>query len=218
MGRTISDAVLVNATPGLTSATANFGPGDVNKTVVGSGIPTLTTIASVTNATTIVLSKNATSDEAADLVTISVTVTTAQLDSLLDLAGTIDTVRGQLLLDLAVEQCETIAMPLPQVARSIVYAVAARGYLNPSGITSETIGPSTVNFGSVGIGIYLRPAEEKILRRLAGMGGAFSVDPMPVDAGKQLYPWDLNLWWEGAFGDPLGVGGGMGEVGLGEWI
>jgi hypothetical protein len=40
----------------VTSATANFAAADVGKTITGSGIPASTTITSVTNATTIVLS------------------------------------------------------------------------------------------------------------------------------------------------------------------
>lgn len=216
MGRTISDGVLVNGSPLVSSATACFTNGDVGKTLVGSGIPDNTTILTVTSTTVAVMSANAEADETADSITISVTVTTENLDSLLDLDGGIDADRGQLLLDLAVEQCETIAQPCPQQARSIVYAVAARAYLNPTGITSETIGPATVNFGSTGIGIYLRPAEEKMLRRMAGMGGAFTVDPMPLDAGKHLFPWDLNLFEFGDQADAL-ISGDLGDDGPG-WI
>ena len=218
MGRTISDGVLTIGTPGVTSVTANFTQGDVGKTIVGSGIPDSTTIATVISTAAAVMSANATLSSTTDIITISVTVTTDDLDSLLDLNGDIDVNRGQLLLDLAIEQCETIASPCPQVARSIVYAVAARAYLNPTGITSETIGPATVNFGSTGIGIYLRPAEEKMLRRIAGMGGAFSVDMMPADAAMHLMPWDLNIWDVGVEGDPLEVGGDIGDSGLGGWL
>lgn len=204
MGRTISDGVLTSGSPSVSSATACFTDGDVGKTLVGSGIPDNTTIVTVISTSAAVMSANATSSEVNVTITFSVTVTTDDLDSLLDLGGTIDLVRGQLLLDLAIEQCETIASPCPQTARLIIYNVAARAYLNPTGVTSETIGPATVNFGSTGIGIYLRPAEVTTLRRLAGMGGAFTVDPTPANAGRELYPWDLNLWDLG--GDPLEAG------------
>lgn len=58
-GRTVADGVL-NSTTTVTSATAAFVAGDVGKLVVGTGIPAGTTIASRTNATTIVLSQAAT--------------------------------------------------------------------------------------------------------------------------------------------------------------
>jgi hypothetical protein len=57
--RTVTDAVL-NSTTTLTSATAAFTAEDVGAWVIAAGIPNTTSIASVTNATTVVLSKAAT--------------------------------------------------------------------------------------------------------------------------------------------------------------
>lgn len=57
--RTVTDMV-TNGTTTITSATAAFTSGDVGKAVTGTTIPAFTTIASVTNATTAVLSKAAT--------------------------------------------------------------------------------------------------------------------------------------------------------------
>lgn len=58
--RQVSDLVL-NGTTGATSATAVFTSADVGKALAGNFIPAGTTIASVTNATTIVMSAAATS-------------------------------------------------------------------------------------------------------------------------------------------------------------
>ncbi len=55
VGRTFSDAA-TNTDTSLTSATAAFTSGDVGKVVVGAGIPANTTISSITNSTTVVLS------------------------------------------------------------------------------------------------------------------------------------------------------------------
>lgn len=64
------DAV-TNATTALTSATANFQAGDVGKTITGTNIPPGTTIASVTNPTTIVLSQAATDSNTAGTIQVS---------------------------------------------------------------------------------------------------------------------------------------------------
>lgn len=53
---TVTDGVM-NSDTSLVSATAAFVAGDVGKTVTGTGIPASTTIASRTNATTVVLSQ-----------------------------------------------------------------------------------------------------------------------------------------------------------------
>ena len=60
---TFTDGVL-NSTTTLTSASANFGPEAVGRTVTGTGIPAGTTIASVTNRTTAVMSAAATATAA----------------------------------------------------------------------------------------------------------------------------------------------------------
>lgn len=57
--RVVTDGVL-NSTTTITSATAAFVSGDVGSIVTGTGIPSGTTIDSVTNATTVVLSDAAT--------------------------------------------------------------------------------------------------------------------------------------------------------------
>lgn len=58
-GRTVTDGVL-NSTTTITSATANFTPTDIGRTVVGTGIPSLATISAYTSSTTVTLSAAAT--------------------------------------------------------------------------------------------------------------------------------------------------------------
>jgi len=60
--RTVTDAVTTNASASLTSATAAFTSADAGKTLTGTGIPANTVVSSVTNATTVVMSHNATAD------------------------------------------------------------------------------------------------------------------------------------------------------------
>ena len=68
---TITDAVLTVDTTGMTSATAAFDDTkDRGRTVTGTGIPAGTTIVSVTNATTVVLSAKATASGSGVSVTI----------------------------------------------------------------------------------------------------------------------------------------------------
>lgn len=125
---------------------------------------------------------------------MTLSVSPSDLDSLLSMGGTIDADRAQLLLDLAVEQCQIIVSPLPDNARSVVLNVAARAYNNPTGVAAQTIGPESVQYGSTAIGVYLTKTDIETLQRLAGTGGAFTVDPTPADAGTQIYPWDLNVF------------------------
>lgn len=58
--RTVGDGVTTNNSTTVTSATAAFDSGDVSAIIYGPGIPVGTSIASVTNATTVVMSQKAT--------------------------------------------------------------------------------------------------------------------------------------------------------------
>lgn len=118
------------------------------------------------------------------------TVNPADLALFLDV--TVDTARAQLMLDLAQQECSIVLTPLPDTAKAVVLSVAARGYLNPQGNSTETVGQwSSQQMG----GIFLLRAERQSLLRLAGRGGAFTVDPTPSDAGTYLPPWDRNVFW-----------------------
>jgi hypothetical protein len=77
--RTVADGVTTNTSPTITSATAVFTQDDVGKPISSgtAAIPATATILSVTNATTAVLSANATATTAANTFTIGVALATA---------------------------------------------------------------------------------------------------------------------------------------------
>jgi len=68
--RGISDGVIASGSSTLTSATAGFTSADVGKTLIGTGIPSGTTIQSYTSATTVVMSANASANTSGTAVTI----------------------------------------------------------------------------------------------------------------------------------------------------
>ena len=86
----------------------------------------------------------------------------------------IDQTRAALLLRLAESLAESIVAPLPDGAESVVLSASSRAYTNPEGLTSETIGP--FNYQRPNGNVYLTREERRTLRRLAGGGGAFSID------------------------------------------
>jgi flagellar hook protein FlgE len=83
-----TDGVTTAASTTLTSATAGFTAADVGKTITGAGIPAGTTIASVTNGTTVVLSQAATATAA------GVTVNVASLPNVWTVAATAPDING----------------------------------------------------------------------------------------------------------------------------
>jgi hypothetical protein len=68
--RGVSDGVIASGSSTLTSATAGFTSADVGKTLIGTGIPSGTTIQSYANATTVVMSANASASTSGTAVTI----------------------------------------------------------------------------------------------------------------------------------------------------
>jgi hypothetical protein len=109
------------------------------------------------------------------------------------LGQSLDEPRALLMLDLAIARCTAVVSPLPDAAKGIVLDVAQRAYTNPTGATSEVIGPFQQT--SPSYGVSLTSANRRELRLLGGSGGAFTVDPTPADAGTGLYPWDQNVAW-----------------------
>jgi hypothetical protein len=113
------------------------------------------------------------------------------------LGATVDTNRAQLLIDLASQLCESIIKPLPVGADAVVLDVATRAYSNPSNVTAQAAAPFSVSYGAVGGGLWLTRQNKATLRRLAGSGGAFTIDTMPATAGAGLPAWELNTWGYG---------------------
>jgi hypothetical protein len=103
---------------------------------------------------------------------------------------TIDTTRADMLLGDAEALCSSIVTPLPAGAAAIIKAAAAQAYVNPTFVTSENVGPIGYSRPA---GLYLSKAQTVALKRMAGMGGAFSIDPTPADAGTGLPSWDINV-------------------------
>ena len=79
VARRVTDAATATSTA-LTSATAAFTSADVGRVVIGAGITAGTTIASVTNPTTVVLSAATTATASGVVVTIGTAVTVDTLD------------------------------------------------------------------------------------------------------------------------------------------
>lgn len=120
------------------------------------------------------------------------TVTSADLGTYL--GATIDEQRADTLIALATQLCQSIVNPLPGPADAVVLDVAARAYANPSNVTSQGVGPYSANFGPVGGGLWLTRQNKATLRRLAGSGGAFSIDTLPATAGTGMPWWETNQW------------------------
>jgi hypothetical protein len=104
----------------------------------------------------------------------------------------IDEVRAQFLIDKAAQLCESIITPLPDGGDAVVLDVAARAYSNPSNAQTQAAGPYSATFGAMGGGLWLTRQNKATLRRLAGSGGAFTIDTVPADAGAGLPWWDVS--------------------------
>ena len=108
----------------------------------------------------------------------------------------VDPIRADLILRLAQELCETVVSPAPASALGVILEVAGRAYSNVNSATQLGMGSAYASFGQAGSGgvggLYLSRANKATLRRMSGSGGAFSVDPTPVDAGEGLPVWDQN--------------------------
>lgn len=103
----------------------------------------------------------------------------------------LDRVRARSILDRAQRLCESIVKPLPDGADDVVIDVAERAYLNPTALQSQGLGfynNENVATTSVG-GLYLTRENKATLRRLAGSGGAFTIDTAPATA-PELAWWD----------------------------
>jgi hypothetical protein len=112
----------------------------------------------------------------------------------------IDEARAELMLEQAILLAESIVTPLPAAASAVVLAVAGRAYANPQGVSYETVGPIAVQRPQAGL--YMTRDERRTLQRLAGRGGAFTVDPTPQDADPSA-SWPPD--WDPDRDDPRGV-------------
>jgi hypothetical protein len=126
------------------------------------------------------------------------TVTPTDLGTYLGVA--VDDARAQLVIDLATQLCQSVVTPLPVGAEAVILDVAVRGYANPTSVPAQAAGPFSV--GGASGGVWLTRANKATLRRLAGSGGAFTIDTLPETAGAGLPPWEINTW---GYGPGLGT-------------
>lgn len=105
-------------------------------------------------------------------------------------SDTLDQDRATLTLAAAQALCESVVSPLPQGAFAVVLDVAVRALSNPTGASQQAVGPFPVTF-PVG-GLMLTRANERTLRRLAGSGGAFSINLLSGYAGPSVPVWDVS--------------------------
>jgi hypothetical protein len=107
-----------------------------------------------------------------------VTYATPDSDALFLLLGTSgDGDRADALIAQAEVLAASIKDPLPDGAETVILSAAMRAYANPQGVTSETIsGMYAVTRPMAGV--YLTKTERATLRRMAGGGGAFTIDPL----------------------------------------
>lgn len=95
----------------------------------------------------------------------------------------LDEDRAALVIRMSEGACRGSRRVLPDGAEDVVLAVAARVFGNPQAVSQEALGPY-----SVGRPVGLTKQERAQLRGLDGSGGAYSIDPTPVDAGP------ANVW------------------------
>lgn len=110
----------------------------------------------------------------------------------------VDTARAEFLIGIAMSLAAQYidTDPLPASANAVILTAVSRQYANPTGVTAESIGPTS--YQRPNAGIYFTKSEERALLRSAGMGGAFTVDPTPLDAGDMLWdslPFGPSLDW-----------------------
>jgi hypothetical protein len=108
------------------------------------------------------------------------------------LGSTVDEDRATRLIDLATQLCQSIVSPLPDGSAVVVLDVAARAYSNPTSVPQQAAGPFSAG-GAPG-GLWLTRSNKSTLRRLAGSGGAFTIDTMPATAGSGLPWWGRNSY------------------------
>lgn len=123
---------------------------------------------------------------------MTVTVTADDLGTAM--GASVDPARATALIGYATSLCLSIVSPLPDGAEAVVIDVAARAYANLLNVQAESFGPSSATFGSVSGGLWLTRQNKATLRRLAGGGGAFTIDTAPAGAGQGLPVWDQDGW------------------------
>jgi hypothetical protein len=89
-----------------------------------------------------------------------------------------------MVLDKATALCLSVVNPIPIGGNAVILDVAARAFLNPGNLTAQAAAPFSATYGSVSGGLWLTRQNTRTLRRLAGSGGAFTIDTMSRGVGS----------------------------------
>lgn len=106
----------------------------------------------------------------------ALTVTSDDLASFL--GETVDDDRAEFILDLVMSEAGSIVDPVPDGAKGVILGASARLYGNPLSVTQELVGPYQYSRPFANL---LTKSERSSLRRHAGGGGAFYIDPLGID-------------------------------------
>lgn len=84
----------------------------------------------------------------------------------------LDLAQGQIIDEIGVRD------PWPATAKAIALSAAKRAYVNPEGVSSETVGGTVVAYTDGNMGVFLTEDERNRLQRVGGGGtAAFSINP-----------------------------------------
>jgi hypothetical protein len=108
--------------------------------------------------------------------------------------ASIDTTRAADMIMDAQILCESVVSPLPTTASVVIKRVAGRAYVTTTvsrnGQAAAAGSPMGAAPGGIG-GVWLTAKDEVDLRRLAGSGSAFSIDPLPT---AYVIPTNMPFW------------------------
>lgn len=105
--------------------------------------------------------------------------------------------RATLMISQAQKLCESIVGDLASVtgADVVVMRVAARAYVTTHSARRQQLAMSGSPFGTLpgaDGGVFLTRQDKTDLRRMAGGGNAFTINPLPADYAPDLPDWDTD--------------------------
>lgn len=103
----------------------------------------------------------------------ALTVTSDDLASYI--GADVDDDRAEFILDLVMSEAGSIVSPVPSGSKGVILGAAARLYGNPMSVTQELVGPYQFSRPA---STLLTKGERASIRRAAGGGGAFMIDPL----------------------------------------
>lgn len=119
----------------------------------------------------------------------ALTVKSDDLKSFLPTAAAFDDDRAKFMLGLVMDEAASVVTPVPSTAKGLILRATSRLYQNPVGVTQELVGP--YQFAQPATNIFTK-AERASLRRHAGGGGAFYIDPLDIDGTDESTDYPEN--------------------------